>query len=102
MGFRTRNYPSKLSELVRMTSDAVYISLQSFANITNSKVNGTNLVTTNLQHREKKGTGNTVVHGPLILRFPAHQRPDNGQWNNIVLMWNSLNGEYSLVSVVIV
>lgn len=34
----------------------------------------------------------------LVLRFPANQRLNDGQWNNLVLTWDSQNGgEYSLV-----
>jgi hypothetical protein len=53
------------------------------------------------------GSGTTPL-APLLLEFPVHQRPDtattggSGQhhdssWNNIVLSWSSLHGDYSLV-----
>lgn len=34
---------------------------------------------------------------PLVLHFPAHQRLNDGRWNNLVFTWNSNNGEYSLI-----
>lgn len=79
--FRTANYPSNLTELIRITSDEVRLS---FAR---ELENGNHSST---QQRDVEKT-------PLVLHFPANQPLNNGQWNNLILSWNAILGHYSLV-----
>ncbi|KAL3108453.1 hypothetical protein niasHT_015375 [Heterodera trifolii] len=63
------NQPSNLTELIRISADALLVRL--------------------FPDKEM---------APLVLHFPAHQRPDSGHaWNNLVFTWNSQQGAYSLI-----
>uniref|UniRef100_A0A183C3F6 EGF-like domain-containing protein n=1 Tax=Globodera pallida TaxID=36090 RepID=A0A183C3F6_GLOPA len=63
------NEPWNLTELLRISSDAVHVHL--------------------FPDKELP---------PLVLYFPAHQRPDTGHvWNNLIFTWSSHQGAYSLV-----
>lgn len=64
--FRESNYPSKISELLRISADNIHL---------------------NLLHDET----------PLNLHFPPTQRLNDGNWNNLVITWQSIDGSYSLI-----
>lgn len=74
--FRTENYPSNLTELIIITSDEVHLLFDSM---------------------DQHNSSNNEKKKPLTLHFPANQRFNNGQWNNLILSWNSIMGEYSLI-----
>ncbi|KAL3983031.1 EGF-like domain family protein [Acanthocheilonema viteae] len=63
---RESNYPSKISELLRISADNIHL---------------------NLLHDET----------PLNLHFPPTQRLNDGNWNNLVITWQSADGSYSLI-----
>ncbi|VDN21312.1 unnamed protein product [Gongylonema pulchrum] len=63
---RESHYPSKISELLRISAENIHLNL--------------------LQDET-----------PLNLHFPSTQRLNDGNWNNLVITWKSVDGSYSLI-----